>query len=223
MPTEFVAMLKSSSVNFSTNNPLSEIQTTNKALYLILEKAFKEFSPGKINLEKVFNTLGWLNFRDRLCSVYLSKILFDKFPEFTDTLLVDEIKQFESRYAFFSVTSHSRLFLLGFFLKLNALELGIDNIKSGEEITLVNPPKGLEQVLSISKVKNDKPDWVILICWYLVAFLGFYKVQSSIMAGKSFSEILADLMESERDQLMKGLLAYGASIGEDEWFNSNLI
>ena len=223
LPQEFVQMLTAQTALFNTVNPMAELQTTNKALYLVLENSFKEFAQGKVNMEKIFASLGWFHFRDRLCSVFLSKVLFKKYPNSTDINLIDDIKNFEKKFSFIGVTSNSRLMLLGFFLKLNSLELGVDDIKSGEETSMHNPPKGFEQILEMAKVNTDKPDWIILLCWYLVEYLGFYRVQASILQGKKFREMLSELSEKQRTSLMQNLFAYGASINEHEWFDASLV
>src|SRR5688572_25717135 len=105
MPQEFVTLLKSNLQVTTSPAPVFDVIRPNKALYSILEKAFKEFDDGR-GLEKVLMALGWANFRDRMAGVFIYKKIFGDFPSRTDMELVEEIKQTEMRFADHTVNSY---------------------------------------------------------------------------------------------------------------------
>ena len=155
LPQEFVTLLKS---NLSVTNsaaPIFEILRTNPALISILDNAFKEFNDGR-GLEKVMTALGWANFRERVASVYIYKSIYGNFPSKTDMELVEDIKLLENRFTDHSVNSYSRLFLLGFYIRLANLE--IQN-REDNKFLEIKIPNEIGSLLKLSQGRSQRADW----------------------------------------------------------------
>ena len=214
LPPEFVTLLKSNHSVTTSSASVIDVIRSNPALTSILETAFTEFNDTR-GLEKIITVLGWPNFRERMASVYVYKSIYGNFPSSTDTELVDEIKSLESRFTDHTVNSFSRIFLLGFYLKLANLEIqpSEDNIY----IEIKVPPE-IGELLKLSQGRTERIDWLILILIHLNASIGEKMLMNGLVAGKKFEEFFA-LMSKESQELMsQNLLAYGASIQEYEMF-----
>ena len=91
LPREFISLLKANlSTTPSAETVFSYIRL-NKALYHIIDTAFKEFDDGR-GPEKVLMALGWSNFRERVSSLYVYKLIYGDFPLRTNIQLVDDVK-----------------------------------------------------------------------------------------------------------------------------------
>jgi hypothetical protein len=213
LPTEFCHLLK---LNLSVANSSSivlERINTNRALYTCLEKIFKEFDDGR-GFEKTMAGLGWQNFRDRLASVYLYRWINGKFPEKTQLQLVDEIKGLENQFQHHCLNGYSRLFLLGFYLKL--VNLKAQHLFSNYLEYKI--PDEVVILLRLSQIKSERIDWLILILTNLIWGLGYNTLLTSIANGKQLND-LYDLLDSDvRKMMFQNLLAYGVSIGEEDFF-----
>jgi hypothetical protein len=213
LPQEFLTLLK---MNLSVSSPaalvLQEIKP-NKALYSILNTAFLEFDPK--GLDKVVPALGWHNFRERMASIYLYKTIYGDFPSTTKMELVEDIKLIENRFRSHSVNSYSRLFLLGFYLKLANMKI---QSMTENDLMELEIPGEIETFLQYSEGRSEKIDWLILILIHLRMALGEQILIDCLKAGKKIREIY-QLMPSYAQELMaQNLLAYGASIQEQDFF-----
>lgn len=214
LPAEYVTLLKTNlSVTNSTEPVFSHIYP-NRALYSILETAFKEFNDGR-GLEKVMGALGWTSFRDRMASVYISKSIYGDFPNKTDLDLVEDIKSIEGRFINHSVNGFSRLFLLGFYLKLANLEIQTRADNKFLEIIL---PYEIGTFLKLTQGRSEKIDWLILILFHLNAALGESLLMNNLIAGKKIEDLYAMMSKDDQEQMGQNLLAYGASIQESDVF-----
>lgn len=214
LPTEFVSLLKS---NISATTPSNTIVTElkkNQALYLSLEKGFKEFDDGR-GFEKTMAALGWSNFRDRLSSIYVYKSIFGQFPLMTSMDLVEDIKVFENRYSGHSVHGLSRVFLLGFYLRLANLQI---QQRESNKFLEIKVPDEVSNLLKLSQGRSEKIDWLILILMHLMSALGYKMVAGALANGRKFQEIYSLMSSEAKKQMMDSLLAYGASIFEQDTF-----
>lgn len=214
LPTEFVTLLRSNLSVSNSTEPIFNIINSNRALYSILETAFKEFNDGR-GLEKVMTALGWTSFRDRMASVYLSKSIYGDFPTRTNLDLIEDIKLIENRFSGHSVNGFSRIFLLGFYLKLANLEIQTKQDNKFLEIIL---PAEIEPLLKISPVRSERIDWLILILFHLNAALGEGLLTKHLIAGKKFEDLYALMSKEDQEQMGQNLMAYSASIQEAEVF-----
>ncbi len=214
LPAEFLSLLKTKISVSTSSTPIFDIIKPNQALYCVLEKAFKEFDDGR-GLEKTMIALGWANFRDRMASIYVYKSIYGNFPNKTSMDLVEDIKHLEVRFSNHSVTSSSRLFMLGLYLKLANIET---QRKENNKYIDIKIPEELTSFLKVSQGRTEKIDWLILTTMHLLHGLGDKLLMNGLISGKKFSE-LYNLMPPElRKNMMDNLLAYGASIGEQEVF-----
>ncbi|MBY0517992.1 MAG: hypothetical protein K2P81_13875 [Bacteriovoracaceae bacterium] len=214
LPKEFIELLKNPSSSVSTGNSVITQLNNSQGLMMVMEKAFSEFNENNIGLDKVYTSLGWTNFRDRLASVYIFKALNGSFPDKTDVELVKEIITFERRFKDKEITGSSRIFLLGLYLRFFNIYLSLR--ENHDEDVYVSA--GTEKLLALSPLRTDRPDWMILILWHLDMFLGTDSVKSMIAAGFSWEKLYKLLNEKQKFHLVSNLLSYGASIQEDDPF-----
>lgn len=214
LPKEFVVLLKSNLQVSSSPASIFDIIRPNRALFQILENAFKEFNDGR-GIEKVMLALGWQNFRERVASIYIFKRIYGDFPSSTDMDLVEDIKQIESHFSNHSVNSFSRLFLLGFYLKMVNLEL---HQREENKFLEIKIPDEIGPMLKLSQGRSEKVDWLILILMHFNSSLGEKILLNSLAEGRNFEEIYQLLPKDSQEIMTQNLLAYGASINESEVF-----
>jgi hypothetical protein len=214
LPQEFVTLLKSNLSMTNAPEPILELISQNHALKSVLETAFSEFNGGR-GIEKVIKALGWSNFRDRMASIYVYKSKYGDYPFKTDMELVDEIKSLENRFTDHSVNSFSRLFLLGFYLKLANLD--IQQREDNHFLELSIPPE-IGSLLKLSQGRTERIDWLILILHQMNAAMGEKMIMNSLISGKKFEDIYALMPKDAQEVMAQNLLAYGASIQEPDVF-----
>lgn len=214
LPAEFLTLLKSNLSVTTSPAPIFDIIRPNRALYHTLEKAFKEFDDGR-GLEKTMMALGWANFRDRVASLYIYKTVYGDYPVHTNMELVEDIKTLEQKYVDHGVHSFSRLFLLGFYLRLANIQV---QRRENNQFLEMRVPDEVGAILRLSQGRSEKIDWLILIIMHLSEALGEKMLMNALLSGKKFEE-LYELMSSEaRMKMSNNLLAYGASIRESDVF-----
>lgn len=214
LPLEFLTLLKTNLSVTTSPAPIFDVIRPNRALYYTLEKAFSEFDDGR-GLEKTMMALGWANFRDRTGSLYVYKAIHGEYPKTTNMELVEDIKFLEQKFNDHSVNSYSRLFLLGFYLRLANLQI---QRRENNQYLEIKVPDSVGQILRLTQGRTEKIDWLILIIMHLVDALGDKMLMNAIISGKKFEE-LYDLMSTDaRLRMSDNLLAYGASIREPDTF-----
>ncbi len=214
LPSEFITLLKANLSVVATPAPIFDIIRPNQALYTNLEKAFKDFDDGR-GLEKTMLALGWPHFRDRMASIFLYKKIYGTYPVSTSMELVEDIKNLETRFVQHAVHGVSRLFLLGFYLKLANIEIQHRESNQFLEITV---PEEIGPLLDLTQGRSEKVDWLILILMHLLQGLGEKMLTNALVGGKKFQELYELLPPEARSKMLNNLLAYGASINESEIF-----
>lgn len=216
LPAELVGLLKDpGAASTGLESPFNKTLRKAPAMALILERAFSEFNEHKVGLEKIFVTLGWAHFRDRMTSVYLFKGIYGSFPDKTDMDLVDGIKKFELRFQDSGITGQSRLFLLGVYLRFYQIYLSQREEGGGAEVDV---PASVSQILSMPKVRSDRPDWIILLAWHFDSYLQTDAFIDALKAGATYQTLFAQLTRTQQQQMISNLLSYGASIQESDPF-----
>ena len=216
LPTELVTLLKEpQAASTGLDSPFSRMARKSPGAVLIMERAFAEFNEHKVGIEKIFVTLGWANFRDRMSSMYLFKALNGSFPDKTDMDLVDEVKRFEQRFQDKGITGQSRLFLLGIYLKFYNIYLSQreDGASGG-----VSVPINIDRILSVSQIRSDRPDWLIIICWHFEAYFQVAPLLDMLKNGATYQTLFSQLSKGQQQQMVSNLLSYGASIQESDPF-----
>lgn len=214
LPTEFTTLLKSNLSVTTSPAPIFDVIRPNKALYMVLERAFQEFDDGR-GLEKTMMALGWSNFRDRMASLYISKCIYGDFPQKTSMELVEDIKSLEQKYLDHGVHSFSRLFLLGIYLRLANIKVQTREQNQYLEIKI---PDEVALVLKLSQGRSEKIDWLILIIMHFLNAFGEKMLINYLLSGKKFEELYELMSPDVRKSMLDNLLAYGASIKEHEVF-----
>lgn len=214
MPQEFVTLLKSNLSVTTSPAPIFDSLRKNRALMMILETAFKEFDDGR-GVEKVMLALGWANFRDRMSSLYVYKMIYGDYPSKTDMELVEEIKNLEAIYSDHAVHSFSRLFLLGFYLKLANIQI---RERENNQFLELKIPNEIGAILKLSQGRSERVDWLILIVTHLHHALGDKLIMNHLISGKKFDDLYGLMALDARQLMHQNLLAYGASINEADIF-----
>lgn len=214
LPQEFLQLLKTNLSVTSSPAPVFDVIRPNKALSAILEKAFKEFDDGR-GVEKVMLALGWQNFRERMASIYVYKTMYGDYPGHTNMELVEDVKIFESRFMDHSVHGYSRLFLLGFYLKLANIEV---QRREDNQFMELKIPEEIQSFLKLSQGRSEKIDWLILILTHLNLGLGEKLLMNGLISGKKFEDLYQMLSKEFQELMNQNLLAYGASIQEPDIF-----
>lgn len=214
MPQEFVTLLKANLPVTTPPGPVFDVIRPNRALFSILETAFKEFDDGR-GVEKVMTALGWSNFRERMASIYIYKSMHGDYPSKTDMELVEEIKEMEARFSDHSVTSFARLFMLGFYLKLANISI---QKREDNKFLEIKIPSEIASLLKLSQGRSERIDWLILIILHLSASLGEKMLMNSLISGKKFEELYMLMPKDAQELMSQNLLAYGASIQEADVF-----
>lgn len=214
LPAEFVTLLKANLPTVSSSSQVFDIIRPNQALYSVLEKGFQEFNDGR-GLEKTMMALGWSNFRDRMASLYIHKAIFGNYPNKTSMELIEDIKELENRFMDNSVQSFSRIFLLGFYLRMANMQI---QKRENNQFLEIKVPEEIAPILKISQARSEKIDWLILIIMHLLYGLGEKLLINALASGKPFEELYELLTPDQRKLMLDNLLAYGTSIGEPDFF-----
>ena len=74
--------------------------------------------------------------------------------------------------------------------------------------------------MKISKGKSVRIDWLMLCVLHFDFYLGPERYMSCLQSNMSFDAIFSLLLDHEKDQMLKNLLAYASSIGDLEFFTS---
>lgn len=214
LPTEFITLLKSNLSVTSSPAPVFDVIRPNLALYSVLERAFKEFDDGR-GVEKTMIALGWSNFRDRMASLYVYKAIYGNYPIKTNMELVEDIKELENKFVDHSVHSISRMFLLGFYLKLANIQ---NQNRGANQFLEIKISDDVLRVLNITQGRSEKIDWLILTTMHLLDALGEKMLLNNLASGKKYDELYRLLNLEQQKSMMNNLLAYGASIQEKDIF-----
>lgn len=214
LPLEFVSLLKESLPTVTSPDQIFSSIRPNEALYTVLGRAFKEFDDGR-GLEKTMIALGWPSFRERMASIFVSKSIHGIYPNKTSLDDVEDIIQLENRFSDQSVHGYSRVFLLGFYLRLANIQIQRRENNRFKEILI---PKEVELILNLSQGRTEKIDWLILITLHLIDSLGAQMLTNYLLSGKKFNDLYGLMQADQRKNMMDNLLAYGLSISEPDNF-----
>lgn len=216
LPSELIDLLKDpNAATTGFDSPVSKMLRKRPAASLILTRAFSEFDEHKVGLEKIFVTLGWAHFRDRMSSVYFFKAIHGSFPEKTDMDLVEDVKKFEVKFQDKGISGQSRLFLLGTYLKFYNIYL---SHRGDDAVETVEVPSAVERILSLSQMRTDRPDWLILACWHFHSYLQTDSFTKNLKSGATYQSLFSLLSKAQQQQMISNLLSYGASIQESDPF-----
>ncbi|MBI2522445.1 MAG: hypothetical protein HYV97_18640 [Bdellovibrio sp.] len=196
-----------------------------------LTRAFLFDNASKIPLDAQLKAMGWLGVRDRLALIFLERERSGRFCLPTDESrnALGEILEFEKRVRDISVEGYSRSFLLAFYLKM--IQLRQKTNDKGIEKLFGTLPRPLVQMLLEVKSRAIRIDWLFLFCLHLYQYRGPEKFKVLIksndlqrgMHGVVFSKVWPSNEEQLADEIIRNLLRYGSSIGEQDFFYSSLV
>lgn len=216
LPAEFIQLLKDPvAATTGYDAPVSVLLRQNRSLNLILSRAMAEFDENHLGLEKVYGTLGWAHFRDRMASVYLYKAIHGTFPHKTDMGIVEDVSKFEARFRDAALAGTSRLFLLGMYLKFFNIYLSQRDDAPTAAITV---PAGVDRAIALTQGRSERPDWLVILCWHFDSFLGTEAFLAALKNGTPYATLYGYLAPAQQLQLVTNLLSYGSSIQESDPF-----
>lgn len=185
-------------------------------LKVIVPELFGQYMKGN-NMESMLNALGWSGFRDRLTSLYVYKKLNGEFPTAIVVSCVNDIIKFEGELIDYAPEGHSRIFMLGVYLKFCEIKFKSELELSNKSLLVLSP--SIKKILALGSKKSIKADWLILTLMNITEMVDEQLLINTINNHNgNFYQIFALLNEKQKEKLMTNLLAYGASINEDEMF-----
>ncbi|OFZ17367.1 MAG: hypothetical protein A2X86_02615 [Bdellovibrionales bacterium GWA2_49_15] len=196
-----------------------------------LVRAFIMDPASQIPLDAQLKAMGWLGIRDRLTLVFLEREWSGRFCHPTDQTrnAMAEMLEFEKRARDISVEGYSRSFLLAFYFKV--IQIRQKGEMSGGEKIFGMIPRPLLQMLLEVKARAIRIDWLFLFCLHLYQYRGPEKFKELIknsgtrqnVIGTVFTKVWPASENELTDEIIRNLLCYGASIGEQDFFCSSLV
>jgi hypothetical protein len=205
--------LKNSKKTFSTLHDLIE---DDPFLDILIREIFKEYLE-KGGILSMLSALGWEGFRNRLAQAYLYHLRYNKFP---NRIVLDEINDvldFERRFSFLYSEHNSRVFLLGFYLKI--CQVYMEEKVGSHNFDFLLVPIEVDEILIEGKSKSLNPDWLIMTVWSLFLLNGKEKTITLIDKTKgNFTEILGLIDTEDYQKIISGLLIYGNGVNDTQFF-----
>ncbi len=216
LPKELVLLLRSNlGSSEKQHREVIECINQNPALLNLLENIFQEYDESK-RLSIVLRKISWSHFRDQLASIYIYKAVYGHYPESPQLSLVNDIHRLEDKLSGHGILSNSRAFLFGFYLKMLQIQLRKENSEHTQN--LLDLPKDILRILSLSKHRTEKIDLLTLLVWHFSEFIGLDHTESFIKSRSTYNELYDLLSDEQKNIVSNNFLSYCASIKEDEIF-----
>ena len=172
----------------------------------LLLNSFGKDIQGK-SLDGIINSIGWYTLRAKIAGLFMSYKENGKFPEEIDPTNVDELLVFEEKIKPFTVEGYSRGLLFAFYLKMS--QINDKDSKAFFEESMI-------KLLSMTKIKTVKIDWLIFSLYQFYIILGEEKIIFLLKSNNSFKKIMATLSSDQRKKFFMDGLSYAYSINEKE-------
>lgn len=172
----------------------------------LLLKSFGKDIQGK-SLDGIINSIGWYTLRAKIAGLFMSYKENGEFPEEIDPTNVDELLVFEEKIKPFTVEGYSRGLLFAFYLKMS--QINDKDSKAFFEESMI-------KLLSMTKIKTVKIDWLLFSLYQFYISLGEEKVIFLLKSNNSFKKIMATLSSDQRKRFFMDGLSYAYSINEKE-------
>ena len=214
MPGEFCTFLQSSlQNNYEDQQKVLKFVRAYKSFSFLVTKYLGTFSDdGRI--DSIISSLGPKQFRDRLAALYIYRFEYGSYTR-PSLEWVDDVLEFEGRFRAFTISGQSRSFLLGLYLKFVHLK---EKNSLNDDVKL-SIPTMVYDVLKSSGRRSVRIDWLILVLWHMVEFLGEKRLKRELLSmNGTYEELYAKLSVEQKDLLMNNLLNYAYSINEPELF-----
>ncbi|MCK6595219.1 MAG: hypothetical protein L6Q33_08480 [Bacteriovoracaceae bacterium] len=211
MPDYYNRLLVSNIQNNTATNTNLELYIQDHVhLNQLIKKIFKDIDADGF-VGKILSVNGFVGIRNRLASAFIEHAITGNFPDQVNQSVIQEALLLEHNWRHFTPQGFSRAFLLGFYLKLASIETKIS--------AAIIQDRHLEY-MKISKGKSVRIDWLMLCVLHFDFYLGPERYMSCLQSNMSFDAIFSLLLDHEKDQMLKNLLAYASSIGDLEFFTS---
>ena len=128
------------------------------------------------------------------------------------------ISTFERKVSPYSVNGFSRAYLFGYYLKMARI-----HTNSSEEFNFLNISDEVINVLSYTKSRVIKIDWLLMMVIHFNFFLGNKVLVTELKKDTKFDVLYDSLSEEEKTLFLENMLAYGASIDDPDTFSSKLV
>lgn len=195
---------------------IADIIQADPFLNILVNNCFQDFLQ-KGGLVGMLSSLGCKGFRDRVAQAYLSYVRIGGFPAKIILDDVNEVLDFERRFESIFVQDSSRVFLLGFYIKMCNQSL-IRLYGEGESETL-NIPDDFETIFTINNIKSESPDWLIFVVWTFTQIFGVDKSRELLVRNHGrYHRIIPEFQKNEHDQFIEALLKYGHAINDKSFF-----
>lgn len=214
---EVISKLCSLSIknNRQGHSEIFDIIENDDFLKVLTSKIFGKFNHDQ-GILGVITTLGLHGVRNRIVEAYIYYVKNKHFPNEIELDEVYDILDFEQRYDFLFSELNSRVFLLGFFLKMCDLHYEY-NIEL--ESSFLSIPFEVDEVLDVGKSKNNYPDWLILFVWGFVKIFDKQKALHLLTESKGdLSVILSKISQADYEQCIVMILKYGQVINDNSFF-----
>ena len=185
-------------------------------LKLNVDKLFKSYMKAG-SIETVLGALGWKGFRDRLSSSYLYHYFHGFFPDEDEIENIEDVVVFESELDGIFPEGNSRVFFLGFFLKMCEVYAMKNN--GGNFRSFLSLSVELKAALQLGNQKVLKPDWLVLSLMHFEKFLGKDNLLDAIYEDKGcFIKLQKRLSDEQTNLMIENFLRYGASLNDQDIF-----
>lgn len=211
MPEYYNRLLVANIQNNSQTNTNLEIYIADHShLNQLIKKIFKDIDAEGF-IGKILAVNGFVGIRNRLASAFVEHRASGVFPETVNQTLIQEALLLEHQWRHFTPQGHSRVFMLGFYLKLASMET--------KTSSMLFQDRHLEY-MKISHGKSVRLDWLMLLILHFDFFLGFERYLNAIQSKLSFDALLSLLSDDEKTLMLSNLLAYASSINDLDFFKS---
>lgn len=206
LPDEFSWLLQRNiSGNAQTLDEIYKLIISRPTLLNLILRGMSEFDDQK-RIDYILKRLGWLAFRDHLCSMYIMHSFEGEFPTKTNPKLVTDILEFENDLEGSAISGYSRGYMLGLYLKLARIYLTKTSLEDDSELTI-----GQESIDIVKEfgLKVIRIDWYLLMIEHFVSFLGPTMVRECLSKEqRKFKSLYSKLNAEHRQLFDMNMLSY---------------
>jgi hypothetical protein len=164
------------------------------------------FAERNQSFTELIQALGWLHIRDRLATLYLNKITYERFLTDVDSSILNNILFLESKLESFSPHACYRLFLFGFFLEIHNQTYPDNQLKI---------PENVFDIMINSKHKTLHIDFVLLALCSFSSMIDDAKMKSFLTQNQFKMETLFDVLTiDQKKAFLSNVLEYSNAIHE---------
>ncbi len=181
---------------------------------------FRHLKPD-MDLLTIIATLGVQGIRNYIGQLYLSHAVHGVYFESIELDEIYDVLDFEKRYDFLFSEGSNRIFLLGYFLKL----CDITNQKENQiETSFLSIPVDVDEVLAIGHSKNNDPDWLLLVVWFLMQNSEIDDLKNSLInTSGDFYEVINHQGKTFYEKMISDLLKYSFAVNDNSFFTEERV